>query len=91
MEKTIWKYKLEPKSKLMMPRGAQILSVQTQHERPHMWVLVNPETETEERNFTIYGTGNPLPEFPGTFIATFQMQGGEYIFHVFEDAEIANG
>ena len=30
------------------------------------------------------GTGNPMPDEPGEYIATFQMHGGALVFHAFE-------
>ena len=89
MERTIYKYKIEIDDKIIikMPDGAEILSVQTQHGGPCMWVLVDPEAEMVERVFRMVGTGHTLHYDIGTrynFIGTFQMQSGFLVFHVFE-------
>lgn len=100
--RTIWKFplpvKLEtgvmtwnPAFKLEMPFGAEILSVQMQHEHPVVWACVDPEAEKVERRFILAATGKPFPEpdQPGheRFIGTFQMGGGALILHLFEWAE----
>lgn len=36
------------------------------------------------RQIRVAGTGQNLPNFPGTYIGTFQMNGGALVFHVFE-------
>jgi hypothetical protein len=41
-----------------MPMGAEILSFQTQNNVMNIWVFVNPDSPTEERKFTIIGTGH---------------------------------
>lgn len=51
-----------------------------------LWVLVDPNAPEEPRSFSVYGTGHFMPDNPGTFIGTFQMLGGDLIFHLFEDA-----
>jgi len=81
----IWKYELRVDDRLtvIMPRGARILSVGVQGKTICLWAMVNPETaEQELRIIAIYGTGNPLPEDPGTFIGTVQTP--PFVWHVFE-------
>jgi len=39
---------------------------------------------TEFPEGPIYGTDNPIPDEPGSFIGTFQMPGGALVFHVFD-------
>ena len=84
MSKTIWKFQLEPV--ISMPKGAEILTVQTQAGTPFVWALVNPEAENEYRYFDIFGTGHNVPV--GTevmkYVATYQLHGGNLVFHVFE-------
>ncbi len=87
--KTIYKYQVvvtdEPE--ISMPRGAQILSFQTQNEQPCIWVLVNPdEPVLEIRKFYLRGTGHPIQINPSAlrFIGTTQLMGGMLVFHLFE-------
>lgn len=84
--KTIWKYTLsETISTVLIPKGSKILTVQLQFNEIAIWALINDtETEKEERKFQIIGTGHNINHGPGDYIGTFQMNGGMYVFHVFE-------
>lgn len=84
MSNVIFKFKLkmEDEQKIMMPKGAKILSVQVQGESPCIWALVNPDIEQEERSVAIIGTGNPFWCHDYTFIDTFQLRGA-FVFHTF--------
>lgn len=82
----IWKWSLRVADEqiLELPEGAQILDVQIQGGMPQLWALVNPTAPKQPRNIAIYGTGHPVPENPGTYIASFQMHDGALAFHAFE-------
>lgn len=88
MNKTIWKYelKIDDLQNVIMPIGAEILSVQMQNETPCLWALVNPdEKDTDARYIETFGTGHPVAyDMGGTreFIGTYQTRG--LVFHVFE-------
>ncbi len=86
MSKTIWKYLAGVGGRWtqLMPAGAEILSVQAQHGDVQMWALVDANRPSEPREFVAYGTGHPMPNDPGKFIDTFQIENGALIFHVFE-------
>lgn len=88
MEQQIWKYELSPFNKAVeMPRGAKILTVQTQNGPPFIWALVIPENDKETRFFEIIGTGKNIPTQIGVefkYINTFQLEGGSLVYHVFE-------
>lgn len=90
MNRTVWKYELEPTryTKLIMPRGAEILSAQMQGDKPHLWALVNPsEQEQEIRVILVTGTGHNIVDQNLKFIDTFQMTSkimGIFVFHAFE-------
>ena len=89
MEKTIWKYELEitDNQNILMPIGAEILTVQMQDGTPCLWALLNPEADIEKRYIEIFGTGHPVSCDLGSarkYISTFQMSNGELVFHVFE-------
>jgi hypothetical protein len=86
--KTIYKYLIEPGTDAFeMPKGAQVLTVQTQDNRPHIWALIDvDESRVEMRKFVPYGTGHLMPDEPGQYIGTFQLNGGALVFHLFEQA-----
>ncbi len=67
-----------------MPVGAKILDVQMQGDKLQLWALCDNEMPNEIRKIAIYGTGNSTPNDCGEYIATFQMDGGSLVFHVFE-------
>lgn len=82
----IWKYTLllQDRQSVPMPAGAKILTVQMQGSDIRMWALVEPYKALEPREIAIYGTGNFLPDNPGVYIGTFQMEKGMLIFHAFD-------
>jgi len=86
MKKSIWKFNfpIRDEFQLQMPKGAEILSVQIQHEKPTLWAICDTESKNETRNFSIYGTGHPINPNGKKFIATFQMANGSLVWHLFE-------
>lgn len=86
----VWKWRLDvtDHQTVSMPEGAQILSVQTQHEAPTLWALCNEAVPYEDRSIEIIGTGHNVPPAPsGTnrhFLGTFQLLDGGFVGHVFE-------
>lgn len=81
----IWKWTLEitDRQELHMPVGAKLLTVQMQHGKPCIWALCDENHERALRTIAIYGTGNPMPENPGEYVGTFQVDSGLLVFHVF--------
>ena len=88
----VFKYQIEIDDyvEVEMPIGSRILDVQTQHECPCIWALVDPGLPTEKRRFRFAGTGHPIKENPSQLIhiGTFQMMQGRLIFHLFEIKEV---
>jgi hypothetical protein len=86
--KTIWKFPIEVTDfqVIKMPDDAQILAVQTQHERPCLWAIVDDVAalNSQVRTIEVFGTGHPMDEMPRQYIGTFQIRGGSLVFHVFE-------
>lgn len=82
----IWKWLIyaTDRQTLMMPKGAKLLDAQMQGGQLCLWALCNQDAPTEPRYLAVYGTGNPMPDDPGEYLATFQMSGGALVFHVFE-------
>lgn len=75
-----------------MPAHATILTVQTQRigqgglarEVPCIWAKVDPANPPHPRKFRLAGTGHPIEESVGHYVGTFQLSGGELVFHLFE-------
>lgn len=83
----IYKYPLEvtDRQEVFMPMGATLLTAQMQHGILQLWSLVDENEQAETaRKIAIFGTGNPMPDDPSAYLATFQMSGGALVFHVFE-------
>lgn len=83
---TIWKFplKVEDRQRISLPFGAELLSVQMQHDKPCLWARVHTDQPLEDRVIFTQGTGNPIPEGAGRFIGTYQLNGGNLVFHVFD-------
>jgi len=62
----IWKYefKIADEFELELPVMYNILKVDMQHEKPCMWILVNPTAVKVKRKFRLFGTGHPIPGGP---------------------------
>ena len=90
--KTIYKYDLDLGhiNRVQIPKGAEILCVQSQKqaskEVPCLWAIVDTDAPTTYRRFFIFGTGEAMnPEYPLTYIGTFQLKAGALVYHVFEE------
>jgi hypothetical protein len=71
-----------------MPEGARILCVQVQHGEPQLWALVDEAQSTVGRVVLTFGTGHELTAVPVTFVGTYQLGGGELVYHVFDGGEL---
>lgn len=82
----IWKWKIDviDRPTVTMPVGAKLLDAQMQGGSCCLWALCDQNARAELRHLAIYGTGNPMPDEPGEFVATFQMRGGALVFHLFD-------
>lgn len=83
--KTIYKYPVPVADSfsIFLPKGAEILTVQTQGEGAYVWAIVEPGGGVRKRDFCLRGTGHPLGDV-GRYIGTFQLRGGSIVFHLFE-------
>lgn len=87
--KTIFKYQLEVLNQqiLTLPLGAEILTVQVQHEVVCLWALVNPKEKLEEeRLIEMFGTGHSIEEnknWERVYLSTIQLSQGKLVFHIF--------
>lgn len=86
--KTIFKQKIKTTDSqtIELPKGAEILSLQTQFDDACIWFLCNPkEEEKEVKVLDIFGTGHPITDgYNGRFLGTYQLQNGHLVFHCFE-------
>ena len=86
MEK-IFKYplKVDDIQMVEMPKGAVVLTVQTQREIPCLWAKVDPSAPAIKRCFITYGTGHPADDGQAQhYVGTYQLSIG-LVFHVFTD------
>lgn len=92
MEKVVWKYELQPKkeNKIDMPTGAEVLHIECQNGKPHLWALVPTEHKKEERTFYIIPTGQPFEvdgkEYLGTTLQGKSASGLTLVWHIFKDS-----
>lgn len=85
MKKTVWKVEITPGATVELPAGFQILTVQTQNNVPCLWAIVDADkSQKEVVHLNIYGTGHLMPDEPGRYVGTFQIDDGMFVFHVFE-------
>lgn len=87
--KTIHKYQIVVPSfgtdfEVLMPIGAEILTVQIQRAEPAMWALVETDRQIERRHFRIAITGQEFGPGKYRYINTFQTNDNRYVFHLFE-------
>lgn len=70
-------------NRIKLPRSARLLDVQLQDGEPFMWYSFEAGTEEVERQFLVFGTGQPIPYKSLQHIAT--VQSGAFVWHYFEN------
>lgn len=84
---TIHKFELQVTDlqKIKMPVRRRVLTAQVQNGTICLWAQVDTESDMEEREVSIIGTGNPLPENHEeyTYLTSVQMRGGLFVWHIF--------
>lgn len=95
MKRAVWKWEIPLRTvfTLDLPRGAELLTVQTQYaggpgETPALWALVDPDAPTETRCFQLVGTGHRELGEERRYVGTFQLTGGSLVCHVFETLSV---
>ncbi|MBT2759901.1 hypothetical protein [Paenibacillus sp. ISL-20] len=84
---SVWKYTLEvdESQDIDMPKGSEIISVETQGESIVIYALVRPQEEKDTYRVLVYGTGHDIhlnvTEYK--FLGTAKFGNGELMFHVF--------
>lgn len=86
----VWKFQFEITDTFTidMPDGARVLHVGLQGDTPTIWCLVNPEAGPCPVAFILRGTGQPFEESLAracVHVGTFQMAGGQLVFHLFTE------
>ena len=93
MNTVIWKYPIGPgplTMNIMMPKDAEILSMQLQRGMPTMWAMVDPDAPRVTRQIRTYPTGGFHSGFEeaGEFLGTYQLEDMELVYHVFDSGEV---
>ena len=89
--KKIFKYplKLQREQVVILPKDADILSVQTQHQNICVWAMIDPNVEkVESKTIETFGTGDFIPEGERRYISTIQLNNGELVYHVFVKGDL---
>ena len=82
--RTIYKYPLMyGPQHIALNAGAEIIHVAEQYGIMNMWVLLDQNKPSEQRLFSIVGTGQ-FVEDSAKYIGTFQQAGGDLVWHLFE-------
>lgn len=84
---TIWKFPItQPRTEVQMPALAVVLKLETQHNTPCLWALVDPDMPLESREFSMVGTGHHI-NFEATrtnYIGSCLLVDGTLVLHVFD-------
>lgn len=82
----IYKYEvpITDRPLIVMPEGAEVLSVQVQYGVPQLWVLVDPTQLNMLMRFALRAIGQEFHASEvGRYVGTFQLQGGALVYHLF--------
>jgi len=91
--RAIYKYGLSCHSNqpadVMLPKGAQVLSVGTQGDKVYLWAAVKvpsirSQIDLEIRRFNVYATGEPILDTDGPENFIGRVTQGPYEWHIFE-------
>lgn len=87
---TIYKYKLDQcesgvQMYILMPKGAEILTVALQNEEPVIWAKVNTNEYSTRRILVPYYTGQEFWHSGSKYIGTWELNG--LVWHLFDAGE----
>jgi hypothetical protein len=84
MSEVVWKavINLEAPS-FSAPSGAVLLMADEQHGEICVWFRCDPTAPKQTRHLKVVGTGHAGPLL-GRYIGSAKLQGGMFVFHVFE-------
>lgn len=82
----VWKFPLTHDSTALRVSGThRVLHFNTQGERPHVWIEVDPsETTQVEIVVRFFGTGHEIPPEFEDYIGTIMVAGGALVFHAYK-------
>jgi hypothetical protein len=88
----IWKFPLNVNyyQEIIIPKNSKILTVQTQKNRPYLWVML-PEQEPHDTVYAFITTGTGHVEVVRDgieYVGTYQLDDGEFVGHVFYKTKI---
>lgn len=73
---------------MSMPRDAQILHADVQNDEPMVWAMVDTKAPSVTHHVSMFGTGHNIRFDPGRHVGSFLVEGGTYVFHVFDGGEL---
>lgn len=81
----IWKFPLEVigKQEIDIPKGAKILTVQTQFNTPCIWAICDINVPKEKKTINMIRTGHGHDYIHGEYIGTTQVAEGRLVWHFF--------
>lgn len=85
---TVYKYQIQVDDfqQVGMPKGAEILSVITNHEEVFVYAKVDTEQQIVPYNIYMVGTGHDSAEIDDkVFLGTITLRNGKFVGHVFID------
>lgn len=72
-----------------LPEDIEILTFQTQHNKPYIWAIIDPERKFETVSFKLFGTGHPVEDTDTLkYIGTAQTEGGMLVWHLFKSHKV---
>lgn len=81
---TIWKAIIKPDRQTFdAPKGAELLTAREQGGDICVWFRCDPTQPKEKRRVIVCGTGHDAPA--GRYLGSAHLEGGAFVFHVFED------
>lgn len=92
MRMRIWQYNLSivGQQNIIMPKGAELLSVSVQHGLPALWARVDETAGMVPRAIVLIETGRRGNEGQKKlqFIGTVLLDDGDYVAHFFDGGEL---
>lgn len=84
--RVVYKYEIPEKGQfsLDLSLDAEILTVQLQDQSVCMWILLNPRTRKQRRDFIWIPTGKEFEHRNVDYVTTIQFNGGKQVSHLFE-------
>lgn len=79
---TIHKYKIVGSCEIEIPIHFRILTLQLQKGEPFVWLLVDTDMPKKRVMFHVIVTGVQVPNNTA-YVGTFQLDGGNLVYHVF--------